>query len=172
MIGDIIADSLQISLRYAEILAVGIPPSDFGKLARVDGRPIISNHPAWVYGHLCLYSPRIIADVGGDIGAAGVPEGWDDLFSPRTECQDDPEGTLYPPKDRLVEQLLSSYRAASEALRATDDSLFAQDNPNERMRSKFPTLGGMENFYSGGHFMIHMGQVSAWRRMMGLGSAS
>lgn len=172
MIGDMIADSLQISLRYAEMLAVGISASDFGKLARVDGRPIVSNHPAWVYGHLSLYAPRVITDLGGDASAIAVPEAWDGLFGPQSECQDDADGSIYPGKDQLVEQVLNGYRAAEAALRGADDGVFAQPNPNERMRSKFATLGGMENFYVGGHMMIHFGQVSAWRRMMGLGAAS
>jgi hypothetical protein len=29
----------------------------------------------------------------------------------------------------------------------------------------------MINFYVGGHMMLHLGQLSAWRRMMGLGAA-
>jgi len=29
----------------------------------------------------------------------------------------------------------------------------------------------MLNFYLGGHVMLHIGQMSAWRRMMGLGPA-
>ena len=58
-----------------------------------------------------------------------------------------------------------------ETLAQTADEKFAEENRNERMRSRFSTVGAMHNFYTGGHFMIHMGQVSAWRRMMGLGSA-
>ncbi len=171
MIGEIIAESLQLSLRYAETLAVGIEPSHFGRLANVDGRIIASNHPAWVYGHLCLYSPRVIEDLGGDAASIQVPEEWQPLFSQSSECQDDPQGTIYPHKDQLVDQLLRGYRAAEQTLRSTPDEVFSQLNPNERMRSKFSTLGSMENFYTGGHFMIHMGQISAWRRMTGLGSA-
>ena len=171
MIGDIIADTLQVSLRYAETLAVGIEPSDFGKLANVDGRQILSNHPAWVYGHLCLYAPRAITDLGGNAESVRVPEEWESLFGPKSDCQDDSKGTLYPPKDELVEKLMAGYRLASDVLRSTPDEAFGKENPNERMRAKFPTLGSMQAFYMGGHFMIHMGQVSAWRRMMGLGSA-
>ena len=48
---------------------------------------------------------------------------------------------------------------------------FLLENPNERMRAKFPTNGAMLAFYVGGHFMLHMGQLSAWRRAVGLGPA-
>jgi hypothetical protein len=39
------------------------------------------------------------------------------------------------------------------------------------MTERFPTLGSVHAFYCGGHIMMHLGQMSAWRRMMGLGSA-
>jgi len=40
-----------------------------------------------------------------------------------------------------------------------------------RMTDLFPTLGSLQSFYCGGHIMMHLGQVSAWRRMMDLGAA-
>jgi hypothetical protein len=40
-----------------------------------------------------------------------------------------------------------------------------------RMTELFPTLGSLYNFYVGGHMMMHLGQISTWRRMMGLGAA-
>ena len=40
-----------------------------------------------------------------------------------------------------------------------------------RMTELFPTLGSMHAFYTGGHIMMHLGQISAWRRMQGLGAA-
>lgn len=171
MIGQMIAESLQISLRYAEMLAVGIEGSDFGRLAAVEGRMVDSNHPAWVYGHLSLYSPRILTDLGIDSTPIQAPATWHDLFSATSRCQDDPQGTLYPPKEMLVDQLLRGYRLVQNVLAATPDAAFQAENQNERMRSRFTTVGAMHNFYTGGHFMIHMGQISAWRRMMGLGSA-
>lgn len=171
MIGQIISESLQISLRYAEKLAEDVPAGDFGKLARVDGHAIDSNNPAFVYGHLCIYAPRIISELGGDASQYAVDDAWNELFSPKAQCQDDPDCKIYPDKEVLVTRLINSYQAAMEILGATADSQFEQPNPNEPMRSKFATIGGMHSFYCGGHIMIHMGQISAWRRMMGLGSA-
>jgi hypothetical protein len=39
------------------------------------------------------------------------------------------------------------------------------------MTELFPTIGSMQAFYVGGHMTFHLGQVSAWRRMQGLGPA-
>jgi hypothetical protein len=36
----------------------------------------------------------------------------------------------------------------------------------------FPTIGGAVNFLLVGHVQMHLGQVSTWRRVMGLGSAT
>ncbi len=69
---------------------------------------------------------------------------------------------------------MSSYgeaQAAIAALEKAEDSVFEQQNPNEGMRQKFATIGAMHGFYVGGQFMMHMGQMSAWRRMAGFGPA-
>jgi hypothetical protein len=73
--------------------------------------------------------------------------------------------------DEVTQCCLSGYRAASEALKSANDECFFAENPNEPMRDKFPTVGAMIGFYVGGHFMVHMGQLSAWRRACGLGPA-
>ena len=68
--------------------------------------------------------------------------------------------------------MLSGYRKASEVLKASDDALFTKQNPVDgRMRELFPTNGGALGFYVGGHVMMHIGQLSAWRRAMGLEAA-
>ena len=68
--------------------------------------------------------------------------------------------------------LFSSYKAVAEVFRNTSDDVFQQKNPlTGRLGELFPTIGSMHNFYVGGHMMIHMGQMSAWRRMEGLGAA-
>ena len=61
---------------------------------------------------------------------------------------------------------------AVNALREAKDETLQQANPGEgRMVELFPTIGSMHAFYAGGHMMVHLGQLSAWRRMQGLGAA-
>ena len=93
-----------------------------------------------------------------------------ELFSKDAKCIDDPDGTIYPAMDEITERLVAAQEAAIAAVAsATDDALTAA-NENS-MKERFTTVGSMMAFYLGGHFMIHMGQMSAWRRMMGLGPA-
>ena len=51
-IGNKIADSLQVCLTYGEKLLTDVTPEMFGRFATADGKPIESNHPAFIYGHL------------------------------------------------------------------------------------------------------------------------
>ena len=122
-------------------------------------------------GHLSLYPEVILQQLGVDADAVAAPEGFEAVFSKNASCVDDPSGTIYPSMDVIQETFFTGYRAVADALDQADDALFSKENPNEAMRSKFPTKGAALGFYVGGHFMMHMGQVSAWRRAMGLGPA-
>ncbi|MEM6692728.1 MAG: DinB family protein [Planctomycetota bacterium] len=170
-IASIIAASARLSLGYAERLAKDVPSENFGRLAQHDGKVIEANHPSFICGHLCLYSPRIVAELGGDASAITPPSHYADRFSKDHQCLDDPSGNIYPAKDELLETLASGYHLAIETIEQQSDETFARPNANEAMRSRFPTVGAMHAFYTGGHFMIHMGQWSTWRRVMGFGPA-
>jgi hypothetical protein len=85
---------------------------------------------------------------------------------------DDPQATIYPSLESVRAVFVEGYRAASAALRAAADDTFQRPNPNAgRLAELFPSLGSMHAFYCGGHMMMHLGQLSAWRRMAGLGAA-
>jgi len=173
-LGNCIADSLQLSLNYADRLLKGIPAARFARFAAVgaDGHRTVveSNHPAFVLGHLALYCPRIVAQLGGS--ATPVPTRFDAVFSKEGKCVDDTAGTVYPPMDEVVEVFRRGCTEAIAALRAAPDDVLQRPNPAEgRMAELFPTLGSIHGFYAGGHMMMHLGQVSAWRRMEGLGAA-
>ena len=171
-LGNIIADSLELGIGYGERLLVGVTEDRFGRLANTGRSPIHSNHPAFVYGHLSLCGPQIITHLGADASNLRVPDQFETLFSKEATCRDDPDGKIYPAKHEVATFFFDAYRAAAEALRAADDQVLQQPNPLEgRMTQLFPTVGSMLNFYGGGHLMMHLGQVSAWRRMTGLGLA-
>ncbi|WP_417847518.1 DinB family protein [Thalassoglobus sp.] len=170
--GNCIADSLQLSLGYAERLLKDIPAESFGRFATVGGETVNSNHPAFILGHLSLYPIRILRELGQDPADATTPENYEELFSDKVSCQDDVDGTLYPPMEEIKEYFFKGYGAALEKLRAADDEIFLQDNPAEgRLKELFPSIGSMHAFYVGGHVMVHLGQLSAWRRMQGMGPA-
>lgn len=169
-LGNIIADSLELCLGYGERLLKDIPQNQFARFATPGGALVESNHPAFVYGHLSLYGPRILSQLS--LQGPTVPSGFEAVFSKDAKCVDDPSGSVYPSMDEITRVFFDGYRAAATALRATPDAAFDVPNPIEgRMSTLFPSLGSLHTFYCGGHIMMHLGQISAWRRMAGLGAA-
>jgi hypothetical protein len=169
-LGNVIADSLQVSIGYGEKLLREVPAARFPRLAVAGGVTVVSNHPAFIYGHLSLYAPKILRQIGHP--APTVPEHFERLFSKDATCVDDPDLDLYPGRDEIVDFFLEGHRMVSGALRSTGDDVFQQPNPAEgRMKELFPTIGSVQAFYCGGHMMMHLGQMSTWRRIEGLGSA-
>ncbi|MBZ0172257.1 MAG: hypothetical protein K8E66_07760, partial [Phycisphaerales bacterium] len=54
----------------------------------------------------------------------------------------------------------------------TDDRFNARHALEGRIGEVFPTLSQLTNFILLGHSMMHLGQMSTWRRAIGLGSAT
>jgi hypothetical protein len=169
-LGNTIADSLGVSLGYAERLLKDVPADRFGRFATPGGVEVGSNHPAFLYGHLSLYAPKVLLQIGHP--APTVPAGFELAFSKDAVCRDDADGDLYPSMEEIVTFFREGYRMVTGALRSTPNDVLDQPNPAEgRMRELFPTIGSVQAFYCGGHMMMHMGQMSAWRRMEGMGPA-
>jgi hypothetical protein len=171
-LGSMIAANGDLCLGYAERLLKDIPLADFARFATLRGQVIESNHPAFIVGHLSLYGHSVVEHLGGPAAADSIPAGFEELFSKNATCQNDLDGTLYPDAEMVCDTFYGGYRQAVIALRASDDGAFAKDNPAQGpIKERFPTLGGMLSFYMSGHMMVHLGQLSAFRRMIGLGSA-
>ncbi|QEG38295.1 hypothetical protein [Roseimaritima ulvae] len=163
-----IVDSANVSMSYAKRLLSDVPADQFARLAPgADGR-VASNHPAFVYGHLSIYASRILSDLGADAQPHAPSEEFLSLFNKDARCVDDPDGTIYPAMDVITERMLAGYEAALKAVATVDDATYAAPNPDPAMRERFSSMASMHAFYLSGHVMIHMGQVSAWRRMIGL----
>lgn len=165
-----IHQSLQLSLGYAERLLTDITADQFARFATPGGETVVSNHGAFVYGHLSLYPSRILTQLG--LETTPVPAKFEELFSKDATCTDDPEGDIYPAMEEITSAVFDGYKSAGQAIVEASDETLQQPNPGSgRIVELFPTLGSMHNFYVGGHMMIHLGQMSAWRRMLGLGPA-
>lgn len=150
------------TLGYAEMVTGDIPAEQFGRMYKT------ANSPAFCIGHLSIY-PDMLLPALGRADLAAPDESWTALFAAGVECKDDADGSLYPHKEALMARYLERHKVVYQALEAADDALLAGENPNERMRPMFPTLGAMASFLITGHQMMHLGQISTWRRAMGLG---
>jgi hypothetical protein len=151
------------SLGYGEKLVADIPADVFTHMPH----PTM-NHPAFIIGHLSLYPNRILAMMGLDklvVPKAGYPE----LFQAGVACV--AQDGRYPGKDELVGYYRERYAAVIDAVSRADDEVFARENPLEgRIKEMFPIVGLAVNFMLNNHHMMHLGQISAWRRAMALPS--
>ncbi len=172
-IAPIIIAQAKMGLGYAERLVSGVRPDQFARLASPGGETLKSNHPAFVFGHLALYPAKALTLIGRPVPeAAKLSSNYDELFKAGAECRDDADGKLYPPMDEVMRHFTDSYKAAIESISTVDDETLLKPNPNEgRMKELFPTIGAAVTFYLGGHVQMHLGQISAWRRAMGLAAA-
>lgn len=163
-IGPMIASSLALSLRYGEDLIKSIPAARYCEMPTKD-----MNHPAFCVGHLAIYANRVLEMVGRADLKVSMPFG-DEHFKNGAPCV--AQDGRYPAKDVIEGTFFSGWRAVHAALPTVDDAVFARENPAEgRFKEMFPTVGDAVNFLCGGHNMMHLGQISTWRRAAGLGSA-
>ncbi len=170
-IAQIIVAPARICRAYAERLLVGVTPQMFARKASINGKVIDANHPAWVYGHLATYPAKIAAMVGLEGERFAAPAGFEAVFADKTECRDDPEGTIYPAMEVVTSAFFRTHDALFEALAGVEDAKLVVPTLDEKARQRFPLVGSRVLFMCNNHLMMHFGQVSAWRRGMGLGAA-
>jgi len=162
-LADSIIPASRAMLWYAAEATSDIPADRFAR--RPDG--VTCSSPAFALGHLAIYPDKLLADFG-------LPHQdqsrYAAMFEAGNECKDDPDGSIYPSKDEILKLFFDRHNALIEALPSVDEATLAKPNPNERMRDMFPTLGSMAVFMLTSHTFMHLGQISTWRRVMGLGA--
>ena len=162
----------KLTLGLADALLKDVPADRFARLPQGANGPVQTNHPAFVYGHLGIYPARVLAMIGiTDHPGYAVPEDQAALLSPGAVCVDDPDASVYPAMDLLIDRFRTGYAAMIAAVESAGDEALGVPTPDERYRERFPTVGVLLNFMLNDHLMFHLGQMSAWRRIEGLGSA-
>ena len=164
LVQQLVIPSAELGLRYAEQLVTTIPADVFAKMPMKD-----LNSAAFNIGHLSIYGDRICSLLGRTDLVQPMPYAVD-LFKNGAPCLDQPG--LYPAKDVLVSTFFERQRRAIEAYAGASEAALNAENPAEgRFKEMFPTVGSAVSFLLNGHVQSHLGQISAWRRVMGLGSA-
>ncbi|SFH60417.1 DinB family protein [Planctomicrobium piriforme] len=121
------------------------------------------NHPAWILGHLAYAGDGCVGLLGGDKTLS--PE-WLELFKGGTSLTD--VRSNYPSKDELLASLRKRYETAQAlAERITPEQAMAP-NGHARLKESMPQVQDLASFLLTGHFAVHLGQLSMWRRMIGL----
>ena len=159
---DYVAFVYGFNLMYAETLVKGLSADQM-----VEQPNGVINHPAWSLGHLVVSADHLGSMLGLE---SSLPEGWDKTFA--TGGIPTSDVAAYPSKDEILGALKEQHSRNTEALQNAEPESWAQPHPNEKTRTYFPTVGDMITFMMTAHEMDHLGQIAAWRRAMGLGSAT
>ncbi len=152
------------NLVYARKLVEDVSDEQMTLQPSVDGH-VVPNHPAWVLGHVAYAFSNGAKMLGGE---PVVPDDWNGPFGNGSTPVTD--ASSYPDKASLLNTFEEAHARVSQAFAAAGDAALAAENPIEGLRPMFPTVGELVTFIMTSHAMLHLGQLSAWRRAVGLPS--
>jgi hypothetical protein len=145
-------------MQYCRTLLADIPDE------RMTEQPVPGvNHPAWVLGHLAWAADGTLEKLGGQ---SALPAGWSALFGAGSKTSD-ARGD-YPPKDELLRVFEQSYQQLRQKAAAASPEQLSRPTANPRAKETLPTMRELVPFLLTGHMGVHLGQLSSWRRMIGL----
>lgn len=148
-----------LNLGYARRLVTDIPDDSMALQPAPD-----MNHAAWVLGHLACTADMLAAMIG--VPPVCPPE-WTALFD-WNSCPSGNAGR-YPSKSALLRALEDAHAGIANALPGVPESRWHEPTPLETVRGFLPTLGDCFVFVMAAHENMHLGQLSAWRRVQGMG---
>lgn len=157
------ASSILITWRrngqYARGLVADLSPASWTAQPVADVR---INHPAWILCHLNVYAPICSAMLRDEPFADPIGH----RFGQRSEVSENPEE--YPPGATVLREFEALHADAEHALSGASPEVFGASNPLDRWRGVNPTIGDMLVTLMVKHESGHLGQLSAWRRAMGM----
>ncbi|MEM9752107.1 MAG: DinB family protein [Planctomycetota bacterium] len=146
---------------YAAKLVADLTPEQMVHQPGTDAGPGL-NHPAWVLSHLHAYHPVIVALLQGESFEDPKHHKFGMLSKP------EPDASVYPAKDELVSAYAAGRASVVEALLEVSAETLEAPMPLERWVGKFPRRGSILPYLMAHHESLHLGQLSAWRRVQGL----
>ena len=145
-------------MQYCRMLLADIPDE------RMAEQPVAGvNHPGWILGHLALTADGALEKLGGQ---KALPADWATLFAPGSKPS--AVRSIYPSKDELLRAVEQSYQQLRQRAATANPEQLARPTTNPRAKETLPTLKELLAFLLSGHVGVHLGQLSSWRRMIGL----
>ena len=159
---DLILPAFELNLWYTQKLVADVPDEHMCAQP-VAGR--VLNHAAFLLGHLAWSADEAAADQLGLPRAC--PAGWKDLFG--IGARPLPDRSRYPSKAELLQALADAHARLGDAVTKAPPEVLNRP-PAEVFRDRCPTVGALLAVWMTTHEATHNGQLSAWRRAMGLPS--
>ena len=125
------------------------------------------NHPAFVLGHLAYYFGVCVQLLGGEVE---LDDNESSLYQHDSDCIDD--SSVYLDKSSCIAQYNSRLEEALDFVASCDAEVFERSTDGTPFEGRMDTLGQVATFMLVGHPAFHIGQLSAWRRIAGMGSAT
>ena len=123
-----------------------------------------TNHPAWVLRHLHAYREVIIALLAGDNPDDPKDHRFGMLSKPEADAG------LYGSKAEILADFNAAGAGVLEELQARGLEAMTAPMPIQRWTEPFPRIGDAMGYVMLCHEGVHLGQLSAWRRVQGLPS--
>ena len=124
------------------------------------------NHPAFVLGHLAYYFGVCIQLLGGEVEFC---ENEASLYQHGADCIED--ASIYQDKTASIAQYIARLDEALTFVASCDAEVFERTTAGSPFEGRMDTLGQVAAFMLSGHPAFHIGQLSAWRRVSGMGTA-
>lgn len=145
-------------MRYLRMLVEDLPDE------RMAEQPMPGvNHPAWILGHLAWSTDRGRSLLGLE---AECPPEWTTMFgfgsTPSTNRGD------YPSRDELVRAVERGFERLREQATSASPEQLQQPTTNPRTKEFLPTVRDAITMLLTSHPGIHLGQLTTWRRMIGM----
>ena len=123
-----------------------------------------ANHPAWVFSHLGLYIPVIEAIIKN--------ESFEDPKGHQFGMESKPtsDASVYASKEQLAADFDAGHERVAQLLQEVGDVVLDYKIKLARWEPVMPTASLALPYLMLNHENIHLGQLSAWRRIQGLAS--
>jgi uncharacterized damage-inducible protein DinB len=120
------------------------------------------NHAAWVLGHVALGADFVALLLGQP---TITDETWMATFGPGSMPVAD--RAAYPSKEHLLSTMRKTHARAIELLADATTAQLDAPNATPFFPVEFPTVGALITHLMTTHAALHLGQLSAWRRVLG-----
>lgn len=154
------------NLEYAKALVADLTDE---QMTVVPSRGL-DNHPAFTLGHLVSGSADLARDLGAEFE---MPDQWAEIFvrnGPGDPRKPEHDKKKYPTRQELIAELERQHNKVKQLLTETDPGKL-EEPQTWRFSNFMPTLFDVVAFMCINHESMHLGQLAAWRRAMGLPSA-
>ena len=155
--------SFSYALDYLREQVADVDEADLAAQPISEGGSRIMNHPAWIVGHV-TFACQMLGEV---IGVnQWLPSGFAAQFGPGSRPLNN--AAVYEPRSTAMVKLDDAQARIITAVEALTDARLDEPFPDPAYREVFPTIRHALTQVLVGHAAYHIGQLSIWRKAMGL----